>query len=130
MTTLRAEKTYERYAWILLLLTGIFTIPPTFFNLVMPTEATLGTLVSGLSLLAFTLLTIGISITGYRKGRRWAWFVLWYVPVSLGLAAYDQYVTGYGVGLVFVMGLAIAGLLLPYRKFFPRKEVRTGSLDA
>ncbi len=72
-------------------------------------------------LLAFTLLTIGISVGPYRKGKRWAWFALWYAPFSLGDAAYNQYVAGYGLGLVFVAGLSVAWLLLPYRKFFPRK---------
>lgn len=122
VTAVRTEKAYEKYAWVLLLLTGIFTIPPTFFNLVIPSEATLQTFLNGLSLLAFTVVTIGISATAYRKSRRWAWFVLWSVPVALGTAAYNQYVTGYGVGLAFVVALSIGGLLLPYRKFFPRRQ--------
>ena len=123
VTPVRTEKAYEKYAWVLLLLTGIFTIPPTLFNLVFPSEATLETFLSGLSLLAFTMVTIGISATAYRKGRRWAWFVLWYVPISLGTAAYDSYVTGMGFGLTLVLALSIGGLLLPYRKFFSRKQV-------
>ena len=124
-TALRTEKAYEKYAWVLLLLTGIFGIPPTFFNLIAPSEATLETFLTGLGLLVYTVLTIGISATSYRKGKRWSWIALWYVPVLLGMAAYMQFAAGYTLqqnGGVFVVGLSIAGLLLPYRKFFPKKD--------
>ncbi len=65
-----------------------------------------------------------VSATAYRKGEAWAWYLMWVAPV-LFLADFinDYYFLRYvDTGSVFIMIIFIAGLLLPYRKFFPVKN--------
>jgi hypothetical protein len=65
-----------------------------------------------------------VSATSYRKGEVWAWYLMWVAPV-LFLADFvnDYYFLKYvDVGSIFIMIIFIAGLLLPYKKFFPVKN--------
>jgi hypothetical protein len=69
------------------------------------------------------LLTV-ISATAYRKGAVWAWYLMWVAPVILLLQVPNDYFT---VGSVFFdptifIVIPLVGLLLPYRKFFPKKQ--------
>ncbi len=74
--------------------------------------------------MASGIFVMAISRFSYRKGERWAWYVLWLVPFALlsvivnDLSA-GQVSTGF-IGIPFLI-LGLLGLLLPYRKFFPRK---------
>ncbi len=85
---------------------------------------------------------IWVTLRPFRKGRRWAWYFLWYVPAEWigealfvfvavsfypGLAAavlpgqsFDA--SFYGFNTFFAI-LSFLGLFLPYRKFFPKKSV-------
>ena len=82
----------------------------------------------GLSDLAFAFFTIVISLTAYRKGEKWAWYAFWIVPAwYLGFAALSLTLESSEARSVllppligFVI-LSLVGLLLPFRKFFPRK---------
>lgn len=83
----------------------------------------------GLSLLGFAIFGIAIALTGFRRGEKWAWCVLWYFPVLLvGQALSNYYAVPYPVETapVFVVGpfliISLLGLLLPIRKFFPRRQ--------
>ena len=120
---LRVEKQFERYAWILLFLVGIVFSPPIFYNLVTEPRDNVN-LVS--LLLGFAVTTVLISSTSYRKGKKWAWYLLWYVPVFWVIAGYLQYASGGQIPLVTIIlsPIPVLGLLLPYRKFFPRRELR------
>jgi hypothetical protein len=76
--------------------------------------AVLGLLGAGFGLLAGL-----ISLIPYRRGERWAWYALWFFPITIGAVAarmlVDQYWTGY-----FYAGLAavaVVGLVLPVRAF-------------
>jgi hypothetical protein len=80
----------------------------------------------GLSDMGWAFLLIVISATKYRQGEKWAWYTLWFLPIlflgsagivmSLGPPATDllPFITLFGL-------LSLLGLLLPYRKFFPKE---------
>lgn len=80
----------------------------------------------GLSDMGVAFYVIVISATAYRKGERWAWYVLWSVPAFfLGHAAI---VMNFGESLAHLLPflavftvLSIMGLLLPIRRFFPKE---------
>jgi hypothetical protein len=62
-----------------------------------------------------------VSATAYRKGEVWAWYLTWVVPVLFLLDFSNDYrVLGYvDFGSIVIIAILVAGLLLPYRKFFP-----------
>jgi hypothetical protein len=79
---------------------------------------------TGLLKMSWSFLVLAITLTGYRRGEKWAWYTLWLVPVLLVSSALFNVSV---VGDVFqtlewipVMTASLLGLLLPYRKFFPR----------
>ena len=121
MAAPRKEKAYEKHAWIFLFLLGIVFFPVIFYNLVTEPrdDANLVSL-----LLGFAVTTILISSTSYRKGKKWAWYLLWYVPAFWVIAGYLQYASGGQIPLVTIIlsPVPVLGLLLPYRKFFPKKQ--------
>jgi hypothetical protein len=65
-----------------------------------------------------------VSATAYRKGEVWAWYLTWVVPVLFLLDFGNDYrVLRYvDVGSIMIIAILVAGLLLPYRKFFPVKQ--------
>jgi hypothetical protein len=78
----------------------------------------------GLLKTSWSFLVLAITLTGYRKGEKWAWYTLWLVPALLVCNAF------YNVNFlgdvnqmlewIPVTSVSLLGLLLPYRKFFPR----------
>lgn len=81
----------------------------------------------GWSDVGFAFLMTVISSTAYRKGERWAWYTLWIVPIYfLGSAAIIMSVGPSAMGLLPFLALftilPLLGLLLPFRKFFPKGE--------
>ena len=117
MVAPRAEKAYEKYAWLALLIAGLLAFPAAFFAL------SEGINLGSLSDLVFAVLTTYLSVTGYRRGRKWAWFALLYTPPFYLLAAYDEAMRGnpWQPPAFFAL-LCVVGLVLPYRKFFPKKQ--------
>ncbi len=149
MSTAMNEKGYEKNAWMLL---AILAVVGLIFAILLILEVPLdpsflqgqlGQSVSsfsasnpkaysailstardaGAALLGFSIAGIGISITAFRRGERWAWYVFLYLPIYLLYVTVETYAFG-GVNwplyAVFVL-VSLAALLLPYRKFFPRK---------
>lgn len=143
------EKGYEKYAWILIAILGVAFIfdglvffaginpDPHLFNSLIgqslssfnsshPDEANAMTyLFHGLGLFALGLgvFAIAVAYVPYRKGEKWAWYIVWYLPIFLLLATVANYVDGgqlWALDLVLLI-VALAGLLLPYRKFYPKK---------
>ena len=143
------ERGYQRYAWVLLAIVGIVFIfnafvylagvdpdPPLFqnmlgqslssFNSSFPMAGATITLLLqawGTTMLGFGIFTIAVSYMPYRKGERWAWYVTWYLPVFLLLGTVANYTKGgesWPVELAFLL-VSLAGLLLPYKKFFLKK---------
>ncbi len=73
----------------------------------------------GFWVLAVSIFVIVIAITGYRNGERWAWFSMLYLPVHIGIHAFLwPWLTP---AILVVVLIAIIGLVVPYRLFFPRQ---------
>lgn len=158
MAAPRKERAYEKYAWILLFVSGLLALIVSVFIIVVPapigtagvrnlTGITWEQIVSqspaaakltayfiaqfGIAQAGLGVLTMGISALGYRRGERWAWYVLWFVPiVGFGIAVKNLAVGGAfwlppapgGEGSPLLLTITLLGLLLPYRKFFPKKQ--------
>lgn len=82
----------------------------------------------GLSDLGFAFFLIVISATAYRLRQKWAWYAFWFVPAyflswvvlssTLPLESSSSLIPPLTVFII----LSLIGLLLPFRKFFPRKR--------
>ncbi len=78
----------------------------------------------GLLKVSWSFLVLAITVTGYRKGEKWAWYTLWLVP---GLLVSSALFNAIFLGDVFqmlefipILSISLLGLLLPYKKYFPR----------
>jgi hypothetical protein len=85
------------------------------------------TRILGAWLIGFSVLALGVSVTAYRKGDRWAWYALWALPLTFALIFAVFLTAGRVAGaptppaLFSAPGLFVLsalGLLLPYRQFF------------
>ena len=83
----------------------------------------------GVQYLFLGLFSMAITLTGFRRGERWAWYTLWLYPLFLGLhslvilSAYKHPEAGIPVPLVsgpVVLVITALTLALSYRKFFPK----------
>jgi len=74
-------------------------------------------------MLATGVLLAGIAAVPYRRGEKWAWYISWIFPVVLIIQIANSLSTGgYLVELDFAfLFVALAGLFMPYRKFFPKR---------
>lgn len=71
--------------------------------------------------IALSIFLIAVATVPYRKGKVWAWYALWSVPILLVTLGLRVALAG-GMGwtlIVFQLFLALGALLLPYRMFFP-----------
>ena len=147
------ERLYEKYAWVIFLGIGVLVLAggiPHMFG--MNTDPALVTSIAGqtieeiqttspllfdlydfyfrgggLSDIGVAFFLIAISLCAYRKGERWSWFALWFVPVFfslwliVGLTLPAEAWAALQPPLIVFIILSIAGLLLPFRRFFPKK---------
>ena len=144
-------RTYEKYGWAVYLALGILWLVVGLVQVFSPdellrTDAQLITDMSwselkasspvatdlvrfhygqmGLLKTSWSLLVLAITLTGYRRGEKWAWYTLWLVPTLLVWNAfYNVYFLGdvnQMLQWIPVTTVSLLGLLLPYRKFFPR----------
>ncbi len=151
MSNNRVERAYEKYAWVILAVIGALImvggIPHTLGVNSDPTtpESIIGMGLSALktsnpgffdlydfyfraggwSDMGFAFYVIIISATAYRKGEKWAWYILWSVPAFfLGHAAitmsFGSSIAHLLPFLAVFMTLSVVGLLLPVRRFFPK----------
>ena len=117
---------YERYGWIILL---VSTILGLFFALVLvfaPTSVMVlpefragevpGVLRGwGITWVFFNVLVLVILYRNFRQGERWAWWVLWLLP----LLWLSHFVFNPSTVQNLVIAIITAvGLILPYRRFF------------
>ncbi len=80
----------------------------------------------GIGTLSGSVLLVAIAAIPYRKGERWSWYAIW-IPAAVWIVgtAIDLEAGASFMLLVFDLVFAViwlTGLLLPYRKFFPRKQ--------
>jgi len=82
----------------------------------------------GVSDVGFAFFLIMISLFAYRKGEKWAWYSFWAIPLFftgflfLILPLPTQAQSTMFTPLIIFIVLSIIGLLLPFRKFFPKKK--------
>ncbi len=130
MVVTRAEKAYEKYAWTFLIPGGLFylvlgigfsTSPGSTLGPFSTPAEELRARFLGLALLGVTVIGLAITLKSYRRGKKWAWYTLWYYPVLFASIFAIEYGDAYFAGnsSVFLV-LSLIGLLLPYRKFFPK----------
>ncbi len=151
MATAGAARGYEKHAWIAFLICGaLFSVLGIFGILagagwISPDYVAPVQVISGMSwsqiqssspgsakfitsmvgalgyaALGVGIFTIAVSATAYRQWKKWAWYVMLYWPlISIGV------ITGALNGGTSIFALllivSIIGLLLPYRKIFPKK---------
>jgi len=127
MATIRSERVYEKYGWMILSVSAVLgivaavvtTFPPLYvfssslYEDVYPMLGALGT-----ALVAFNILALVMSLIPYRRGERWSWFTLWMLP----LGWISQFVFLPDVSYLVLAFLTTVGLFLPYRRFFPGRE--------
>ena len=130
---LPSEKAYEKYAWVLLVAAELFSMvsallgvfATSYYFTFFPGSEVLGptatSLIRGLSSLWVGMNLFGLAITlkPYRNGEKWAWYTLWYLPIVFSLHYLLLFPSPYNLEAAIVPFL---GLVLPYRKFFPRKR--------
>jgi hypothetical protein len=80
----------------------------------------------GLLKMSWSFLVLAITLTGYRRGEKWAWYTLWLVPALLvSSALFNASFTGDPSKMlewIPITTISLLGLLIPYRKFFPRQS--------
>jgi len=135
-------KQVGRHAWLLLLIVGLGLAYYAYYNLIVipgldPNDPDRGWAwltsdagvieyvkfwfrILGLWVLALSITVVVISATGYRKGQRWAWYSLLYLPVHI--LAHVYFWPWMAPLLLVVLVIAVLGLALPFRTFFPSGE--------
>jgi len=78
--------------------------------------------ISGVGLAVFGMV---VSLTSFRRGEKWAWYVSWSMPIGILAAQINVYLLTQSA-LVIVLGVAFVlvsplALFLRYRQFFPGK---------
>ena len=93
---------------------------PRFANFLASTLVDDG--ISGVGLAIFGMI---VSLTGFRRGEKLAWYVSWSMPIGILAAQLNVYLLTGSVlvivlGVVFVL-VSLLALFVPYRQFFPGK---------
>ena len=127
-----SEKWYQRYSWVLLFLMQLLILlvvssgpegpvaPGSVLHAFFADQAServldlrlLGTVLWGMAIFG-----LAIILKPFRNGERWAWYVLWYYPAFFAI-----HILAFGTlipDVVFLL-ISLLGLLLPYRRFFPK----------
>ena len=145
------ERIYEKYAWVVFLFLALLWVVVGFTQAFYPDglaeneaqhvtdmswsalkdsspEATdlvrflFGAL--GLLKMSWSFLVIAITLTGYRRGEKWAWYALCLVPILLvSQGLFNSWFFGDASEMlqwIPTTAISLLGLFLPYRKFFPR----------
>jgi uncharacterized membrane protein HdeD (DUF308 family) len=115
-----------RIGWISLTIIGLAILVFGLIATTVPTSSDpLSMRAIGVALIGMGVFGLLITTIAYRRRERWAWFTLWYYPLFWtahlvgGLPPGKEHVHQ----IVFIV-LSLAGLLLPVREFFPRREAR------
>jgi hypothetical protein len=151
------ERVYEKYGWLVYLALGILWLVVGLYQIFLPgglaetdVQLVLGMSLSELEVLSpvvmdyvwwlygslgvlkvsWSFLVLAITLTGYRKGEKWTWYIMWLVPgVLVSSRLFNIFYLGDVLQMlqgIPIISLSLVGLFLPYRKFFPRKP-RSGS---
>jgi hypothetical protein len=146
------ERVYEKYAWMILLAVGLLWLVVGIVAVFQPEgifEADAQAVTNmpwnelkasspmaadfvifvygqmGLLKISWTFFVLAITLTGYRKGEKWAWYMMWSVPALLVSDAVFSVVfigdINQALQFIPITAITMLGLLLPYRIFFPKK---------
>ena len=78
----------------------------------------------GMLKISWSFFLLAITLTGYRKGEKWAWYTLWLTPALLvGTGIFNSVFfndISEMLQWIPITTISLIGLLLPYRKFFPK----------
>ena len=130
-TVARSERIHEKYAWVILaadvaigLVSAITTALPPLSWFTDPLYTTSYSVMGawGISWVGFEILALVIILVPFRRGERWAWWTLWLLPalwVCLFVLSADL------IGLLVLALISVTGLLLSWRRFFPKSEQET-----
>jgi hypothetical protein len=147
-------KFYERYAWVILLAVGLLwlvvgivavfqpegifeadaqavtNLPWTDLKVSSPEASNFIIFVygqMGLLKISWSLFILAITLTGYRRGEKWAWYIMLLAPILL---VSDTVFSAVFIGdinqvlqFIPITAITMLGLLLPYRIFFPKKPL-------
>ena len=98
----------------------LMSIDPKFASFLASTLVDDG--ISGVGLAVFGMV---VSMTSYRKGEKWAWYVSWSMPIGILAAQLNVYALTGSIMVIYLAAaftiVSVLALLLPYRQFFPRK---------
>jgi hypothetical protein len=145
-------RVYEKYAWVILLLVGLLWLlvgfvavfspegifeadaqavtkmPWSELKASSPTAANFVIFVygqMGLLKINWSLFILAITLTGFRRGEKWAWYIMLLAPILLVSDAVFSVVfigdINQALQFVPITTITMVGLLLPYRIFFPKK---------
>ena len=124
----RRERAYEKYGWLILAVSAILGIgaaaviaAPSYYVLTDPLYRDFYPVIIawGTALVGFNIFALLLALIPFKGGERWAWYTLWMLPLLwLSLFALAPDLPLY---LAFAL-VTSAGLVLPYRRFFPRPE--------
>lgn len=81
---------------------------------------------AGAAGLIAALFVMGVSATAYRREERWAWYMMWALPLGSTfdiaiLAANGALSVTSLVWDLYMLAVSLLGLILPYEGFFPEK---------
>ena len=76
----------------------------------------------GISGVGFAIFGMAVSMTSFRRGEKWAWYLSWSMPIGILAAQVNQYLLT-GSSMVIILAaifiiLSLLALFLPYRQFF------------
>lgn len=101
--------------------TQLSSTDPRFANFLASTLVDDG--ISGVGLAIFGMI---VSLTSFRRGEKWAWYVSWSMPIGILAAQLNVYqLTGSMMVILLTVAFVIVSLFalfLPSRQFFPKKE--------
>ena len=149
MDTHRKTSIIVKYGWVVYLFLGLLWVVYGLTQTFNPANLTDAQHITGLSLselevkspeatelirflygalgmlkINWSFLVLAITLTGFRKGEKWAWYTLWLVPaVLVGQGIFNSFFHGdfnEMLPWIPITTVSLLGLFLPYRKFFPK----------
>jgi hypothetical protein len=143
---------YEKYAWVILLAVGLLWLLVGFVAVFSPegifaadaqavtkmpwTDLKASSPVAsnfvifvygqmGLLKISWSLFILAITLTGFRRGEKWAWYMMLLAPILLvSDAVFSVFFIGdinQVLSFIPITTITMIGLLLPYRVFFSKK---------
>ncbi len=137
MAASTAQKGYERYGWIILLVSPILGLLSALILIFSPLSIMVepafevgsvpGVLRSwGATWLFFNIFVLIILLRNFRSGERWAWWALWLLPLLWLSYFLSNPATVHNLVIAVITAV---GLILPYRTFFSATADQTSRVS-